>query len=201
MLRFLFPQLYTTLTHLSLLSSPTLPYSTHSLRYSLRMRPFLPISIPAVPSYAEFAGLVSPFASAPRLFTNHPTTSQQAPTKDPLVTQTLTRIELLLKQSRKEWETIAKAPAEMARCRGCEDAWRAGVKNVQRSVIMAGIAVAGVRKWVEGGRERGEMLVVDVGENGNANANAKGNGKGYHDWWDVPRLSVVKNETGHAKGN
>ena len=55
------------------------------------------------------------------------------------------------------------------------------MKDVLRSVIAAGIAVGGVRKWVAeggmmGGKEKEEGLRVEVG------------GKAYSDYWIVPKV-------------
>ena len=88
-----------------------------------------------------------------------------------------------MKTARKEWEVISKTPAEIARCIGCEEAWRAGTKDVLRSLIAGGIAVATVRKWVaeeRGKGKRGKKLKVDLG------------GKRYSDWWIVPKVATVE---------
>ena len=84
-----------------------------------------------------------------------------------------------LKKARKECESLSKVSAQTARCTGCEDRWRASVKNLARSVIAAGIAVAGVKRAVE--EERGGLLVAEVGVK-----------KGYHPWWVVPKVSTKR---------
>ena len=81
-----------------------------------------------------------------------------------------------LKVARKEWEEVSKSSAETARCLGCEKAWRNRVKNVVRSVIASSITVSTVRKGGIGG----QALKAEVPE------------KGYHEWWVVPKVSMVK---------
>lgn len=78
---------------------------------------------------------------------------------------------------------MGKSSAETARCVGCEVEWRARVKDVIRSVIFAGIAIAAVKKWVGEGGRRGSGRMLEVDEEG---------AKGYHDWWVVPKIRSVK---------
>ncbi|MCJ1285332.1 hypothetical protein MMC26_004672 [Xylographa opegraphella] len=167
-------KLYISLAHLSLLPANfDFPYSTPAFRYSLRMRPFLPISIPSVPSYEEFSSLVNPLSAQPQ-DRSALSRSLEAKRLDSL----LEAAELATKIARKEWEAVSKSSAETARCQGCEKEWKVKQKDVLRSVIAVGIAVAGVRKWIAGGMEAGKMK-VEVDE------------KGYHDWWVVPKVKAL----------
>ena len=137
------------------------------------MRPFLPISIPAVPSYEEFSSLVNPFSAYPES-RSALGRSLEAKRLDSL----LETAELAAKIARKEWEAVSKSSAKTARCQGCEEEWRAKQKDVLRSVITVGITIAGVKKWIAQGRRAGK-LKVEIDE------------KGYHDWWVVPRVKAV----------
>ncbi|MCJ1385491.1 N-alpha-acetyltransferase 35 NatC auxiliary subunit [Xylographa soralifera] len=167
-------KLYISLVHLSLLpASLNFPYSTPAFRYSLRMRPFFPISIPSVPSYEEFSSLVDPLSVYPE-DRSALGKSLEAKRLDSL----LEAAELATKIARKEWEAVSKSSAETARCQGCEKEWKVKQKDVLRSVIAGGIAIAGVRKWVAGGMKAGK-LKVEVDE------------KGYHDWWVVPKVKAL----------
>ena len=134
------------------------------------MRPFLQISVPAIPTYEEFTANVYPLchdvSAAP--------SESNGSGSDRLETL-LNSAELATKIARKEWEAISKSSVETARCHGCEPGWRAGQKDVQRSVIALGIAVAGVKKWVTEGRNEGRLIVEMAA-------------KGYHDWWIVPKI-------------
>ena len=85
-----------------------------------------------------------------------------------------------LRVARKDWEAISKVSAELARCEGCEDWWRIGVKNVLRACIAANIAVATARKAVlnAGNTSMKSVLKAEMVESG----------KGYHAWWIIPRI-------------
>lgn len=87
-----------------------------------------------------------------------------------------------LRVAKKDWEAISKAKAEVARCVGCEDWWRTGVKDVLRACIAANIAVATARKAVT---NAGTRSVKDV-----LKAEMVESGKGYHAWWIIPRISA-----------
>ena len=137
------------------------------------MRPFFPISIPSVPSYEEFSSLVNPLSVKP---SERSALGQSLEAKR--LDSLLEAAELATKIARKEWEAVSKSSAIIARCQGCEKEWRVKQKDVLRSVIAVGIAVAGVRKWVAGGMRAGK-LKVEVDE------------KGYHDWWVVPKVKAL----------
>ncbi|MCJ1399551.1 hypothetical protein MMC11_002753 [Xylographa trunciseda] len=174
LLTYMNEKLYISLVHLSLLPvnfDP--PYSTPAYRYSLRMRPFLPISIPAVPSYEEFSSLVSPLSAHPQ-----PRSALDKSLEVKRLGSLLEAAELATKIARKEWEAVSKSSAETARCQGCEKEWRARQKDVLRSVITVGIAISAIRKWIAGGMKAGK-LKVEVDE------------KGYHDWWVVPKVKAL----------
>ena len=177
--------LFSFLAHLDLVPAPyhALPYSTPSQRYALRMRPFLFLSLPEVPSYPEFASLVS-LRKDGGMSTNDPkpTSSTQAETTAQAIS-ILDIADQALKVARKEWEAVSKAKAETARCVPCEDWWRASVKNVLRATITANIMTTIAKKAFENFniREASEILKVEIVESG----------KGYHPWWIVPKISQI----------
>ncbi len=153
-----------------------LPYSTPALRYALRMRPFLPLSLPEVPSYPDFISVIS-FGTAE--------TQDSANFGKPSSERALSILDAAdqaLRVAKKDWEAISKAKAEVARCVGCEDWWRTGVKNVLRACIAGNIAIATARKAVT---NAGTRRVKDV-----LKAEMVECGKGYHAWWIIPRISA-----------
>ncbi|MCJ1249982.1 hypothetical protein MMC30_007208 [Trapelia coarctata] len=162
--------LYISLNHLGLVATNPSPYSTPEFRYSLRMKPFNAISIPPIPSYQHYTSEVSPFSDLPP---DPPLAIEEANAER--LQSLLESADLATKIARKEWEAVGKASVESARCHGCEKEWREGQKNVLRSVIALGIAVAAVKKWVAEGSQVGK-LKVEIAE------------KGYHDWWIVPKV-------------
>ena len=166
-------QLYISLNHLGLVPTNPSPYSTPEFRYSLRMKPFNAISTPAVPSYEDYTSVVNPFSDLPP---DCPLSIKNVNAER--LRSLLESADLATKIARKEWEEVGKASVESAGCQGCEKEWRAGQKNVLRSVIALGIAVAAVKKWVAEGSQVGK-LKVEIAE------------KGYHDWWIVPKVKSI----------
>ena len=172
--------LYSFLSHVGLMTASyrEMPYSTPQLRYTLRMRPFLAISLPEVPSYDQFISSVS----------LRPDAKASAAKVAAQAMSILNVAERAFKGARKDWEAISKTSAELARCQGCEEWWRAGVKDVLRSVIMSSIAVANAKKALNSVSNVADIkakLKVRIG----AEDAAKGKGKGYHAWWIVPEIS------------
>lgn len=176
--------LFSFLAHLGLIPVPyhPLPYSTPALRYSLRVRPFLSVSLPEVPSYAEFASRVS--LHTPEKDAGDPS-HHTASTRTEMNNQASSILDVAdqaLKAARKDWEAISKAKAETARCVGCEDWWRTLVKNVVRACITANIMIATSKKAMSNAafKDARDILIVEV---------AKSN-ELYHVWWMVPRISA-----------
>lgn len=174
--------LFSFLAHLGLIPAPyhPLPYGTPALRYSLRVQPFLSVSLPEVPSYPEFASRVSLHtlerdAGDP----SHQTASTKIETNDQAVA-ILDFADQALKAARKDWEAISKTKAETARCVGCEDWWRASVKNIVRACITANIMIATSKKAMSkaASQDAREILKVEVVKSNEL----------YHAWWMVPRI-------------
>lgn len=145
------------------------------------MRPFLPLSLPEVPSYPEFSSLVS-------LRTPETTDVQDSnASKDEIKEQALSILDVAdqaMKAARKEWDAISKTDPQTARCLGCEDWWKASVRNVVRACIAGNIAVATAKKGLmaPSGNDRNttDILRVELPEKE----------KRYHAWWTVPSISV-----------
>lgn len=153
-----------------------------SLRYSLRVRPFLSVSLPEVPSYPEFASRVS--LHTPERDAGNPslqTASTKLETNDQ-ASSILDFADQALKTARKDWEAISKAKAETARCDGCEDWWRSSVKNVVRACITANIMIATSKKAMSNAasKDARDILEVEVVKSSEL----------YHAWWIVPRISA-----------
>ena len=146
-----------------------LPYSTPALRYALRIRPFLPLSLPEVPSYPDFVSVTSYGAS-----------ETQGEVSKARALFILDAADQAFKAARKDWDAISKVSAEVAHCVGFEEWWRTGVKNVLRACIAGNIAVAMVKKAVT---NAGNKTAKDV-----LKAEMVQSGKGYHAWWTIPRI-------------
>lgn len=129
------------------------------------------LSIPDVPSYTDFTTSFTELGYPPGR-NNSPAVHQQ----------TLDTTSELLKEAKQGWETLSKMDADLARCHGCEEWWRASVKNVLRACITAGIAVATVKKGIDqaGNRELKDVLEVCLGASEES----------YHSWWIIPKISI-----------
>ena len=175
-------QLFSFLAHRGLVPAPyyTLPYSTPELRYSLRMRPFLSVSLPEVPSYPEFASRVSLHNlgsdAGNSSYQTFSRTNQIRDQSSPI----LDFADQTLKAARRDWEAISKAKAETARCVGCEDWWRTSMKNVIRACITANIMIATLKKAISNAasKDAQDILKVELAKSHEL----------YHAWWIVPRI-------------
>ncbi|KAI4253463.1 MAG: hypothetical protein LQ352_003678 [Teloschistes flavicans] len=163
-------ELYTGLSHFSLITDrcEPVPYSTPELRHALRIRPFMQLSIPELPSYAELSDATS-------------MTRSVGETDEDQVLSMLDIAEEATKVARKDWEALGKVEAEKARCVNCEEWWRASVKDVVRACIACSIATATMKKAIKTPHTKPvhEVLKVEMPS-----------GKAYHEFWLVPKVSL-----------
>ena len=161
---------------------PTMPYGSSSLRYAVRMRPFLSISVPEVPNFSEFKSLVSLAPSNTNGFVASEKHKTSFTTQNEQASSILEVAEQAFQVARKGWEGINKTPAETARCIGCEDWWKDSVKNVLKSCINANIMVATAKKGLATDRSKSarEVLSVQITDGQ----------EGHHPWWIIPRITV-----------
>ena len=182
-------QLYALLSHMSILPNPygPFPYGSASLRYALRMRPFASLSIPEVPSYAEFEALASLPAHNGCIEADARRSAKSVRESHSQAKTLVENAGVALKIARREWDTVSKSAPEKIGTTQCEEWWRADVKNVQRACIAANIALETVRKAVNSLKsgipvtDLKKVLKVEVGEHD----------KVYHSWWLVPRITPI----------
>lgn len=163
-------QLYAALLRLGLITPPPRPYSTDALRYEVRMKPFAPIGLPALPSFEAFA---------------HAVTRPETPTLG-----LLDGAARAAGRARSTLEGMAKMGAGEVFAVGCLERWRAGVREWNKAAIAVVLAVGTVRRVVE---EVGE--VGEVGEEGEGEGvkerlslQVPRPEEGYHEWWIVPKV-------------
>ena len=151
-----FAYLYKALAVLNLLPSPPpRPYGTPELRRALRLRPFLPLCLPILTSAS------APFDAIDQLASSLPVPAAQraAPRKHQQALALLDAADVASRRARKSWDAVSRANAADAGCVGCEVAWRAGIKEILRAAVVAGIAMARVRKWLLAGAPAGGIMV------------------------------------------
>jgi len=156
--------LYTALHRLDLIQAPPRPYSTDELRYELRMKPWVGIGIPQLPTFEHF-----------REGTEQPGT----PTLE-----ILGYAAKAVAGARKGFESLARLPAGESFSVGCYDRWLKIAKDGLKSSIAAAIAVSSLTKLVqkaeaEGSRVRAEVTIPKPA-------------KAYHEWWIVPTITPVR---------
>jgi len=150
--------LFTVLDRLSLLPTLPRPYSNDSMRYEVRMKPFLAIGLPEVVPFDELTLLV-----------RQPKTS------------TLELLDFAAESTagaKKAFEILSKLSAVEAFCQGSHDSWLKNVKDCLKACIFTGITIATVKKAVQ---------AVDKDGNVGIRIEIPKAGKGYHDWWVVPK--------------
>jgi hypothetical protein len=81
-------------------------------------------------------------------------------------------------QARKDFELLSKLDSKTASCLGSEEAWTQNIKDSMKACIMASLQINTVKKAL-----KGETTIKVETEN---------RAKGYHDWWVVPQIVVVK---------
>lgn len=151
--------LYTVLQRLKLVKAPPRPYSNDVLRYDIRMKPFVNIGLPQLPTFDEFSKA-----------TSQPETS---------IAELLRYADGAVGGAKKGYDALSKMQDTQTFSVGCHDRWLANIKNCQKAAIFAGIAVSTLQRAIEKTGEEGELnLKVEMPEEG----------KGYHDWWIVPKI-------------
>lgn len=156
--------LYTVLNRRKLIRTPPRPYSDDALRYELRMKPFLPIGLPEFLPYDQF----------------QPAVSQSEESTADLLTFAADAVA----RARKDFELVSKLDGNTARCLGSEEAWKKNVKDCLRACISASISISMLKKALEKADAAGKEVDIRV-EVPPVTA-------GYHDWWIVPKVVVLK---------
>lgn len=152
-------------------------YSSDRLRYELRMKPFLPISLPELVPYEEF--------------------HREAILDGDSDVVVLDRATRAISEARKAWEATLAHGAFLPDSQGqtstapaIEEDWKREVKDTMRACIGASIAIETVKKALgsnssssaAGTQQRLADVRVEVPEVG---SKAR-----WHDWWAVPQVAL-----------
>ncbi|KAJ5723502.1 hypothetical protein N7488_001537 [Penicillium malachiteum] len=142
-------------------------YSTDKLRYEIRMKPFLPISLPELVPYEEY----------------HREATLQGDTDATI----LERASKAITEARKAWEAtlahgafVEDVSAKKTPPIAIEEDWQRNVKDTMRACIGASIVIETVKKALSSD-ERPVKLQVNIPEIGSKSR--------WHDWWSVPQVS------------
>ena len=154
--------LYTVLARAGAVRGPERPYGSDELRYEIRMRPFAPIHLPELPSFEAFAAA-----------------ADQPENEADAILEYAGRA---VAGAKKGYEALAKFGDKEA-FTGCQHArWVAATRNCLKSAIFAGIAISTVQKAIDKAGDEGEVKVE---------AEVPAPDKGYHQWWIVPKVTIV----------
>jgi N-alpha-acetyltransferase 35, NatC auxiliary subunit len=151
-------RLFTVLNRLSLINPPARPYSDDSLRYQVRMKPFMGIGLPEVIPVEDLTRLV---------------TQPDEPTID-----LLNFAAESASAAKKGFEALSKLSAKDSYSQGSHESWLKNVKDGLKACIFTSITIAAVKKAVEAASKDGKIgIEIEI----------PATGKGYHNWWLVPK--------------
>lgn len=171
--------LYTLLHYLNAVPSPSRPFGQPSLRYELRMKPFLSVDTPHLPPFEEFDKDLHPFG---------PYDAPDRPMQE-IVYRLTHDVENMVKEAKVEFAAVKKLGAQAAKSDGVKDAWEKNVQNVLFSCIAVGLAGASLAK-LTGEKKLAEIVQAKCVKMAEAELRKK-----YHDWWIVPKVETVDKST------
>lgn len=147
-------------------------YSSDKLRYELRMKPFIPISLPEMVPYEEY--------------------QREAALEGDTDATILDRASKAITEARRAWEMTfnhgafiedSSSPTRTPST-AIEEDWKRDVKDTMRACIGASIAIETVKEAIAGESSPSEKLQVAIPELGSKTH--------WHDWWIVPQVSEKK---------
>jgi hypothetical protein len=168
---------YTIASYLNLLPVPKRPFSSESLRYELRMKPFLAVQPPEVPPFDDFKAHTQPYGA------------YASPDPGFAVDLNNERSELWaevdgnIKAAKDAFAEVKRLGAAAAKSQGVEKAWGREVQSALASCIALGVAAAGVKDAVRKAGEGADLSALGIGveipESG---------GKRYAEGWVVAKV-------------
>jgi hypothetical protein len=168
-------RLYIVLLYLGALPIPKRPFSSETLRYELRMKPFLSLQPPEVPPFEDFKEHTQPYGEY-----GTPNAMFTAELHD-AHSELWTGIDHCIKGAKESFAELKKLGARAAKAEGVETAWAKDVQSVLASCIALGVAVAGVKDAAMKKGERNELGVkIEVPESGA--------GKRYAEGWVIVKV-------------
>ncbi|PWY68661.1 amino-acid N-acetyltransferase subunit Mak10 [Aspergillus heteromorphus CBS 117.55] len=154
-------------------------YSSDRLRYELRMKPFLQITLPELVPYDEY--------------------HREATLEGDSDETVLERATKAISEARKAWEaTLANGPfmqdsgGEEKPAPAIEEDWKRDAKDTMRACIGASIAIETVKKALKGNASSAQSQdSANVSVNLRVSIPETGTKARWHDWWVVPQVSQV----------
>ncbi|KAE8383437.1 Mak10 subunit, NatC N-terminal acetyltransferase-domain-containing protein [Aspergillus bertholletiae] len=145
-------------------------YSSERLRYELRMKPFLPITLPELVPFDEYR--------------------REAILEGDSDEIVLERATKAISEARKAWEAtlangafIRDPQDQVNQTLAIEEDWKKDVKNTMRACIGASIAIETMKKALTARRASNDAVSLQV------SIPEMGSKARWHDWWVVPQVS------------
>ena len=153
---------------------PDRPYSTDALRYEVRMKPFLPVGTPELPSNEDM----------------HDSTHWEL-TAD--ISSIFNDVDSQIKLAKIALGTMKNATPEEGKYKGVEAYWKKSCQSMLLSIISTGVFAAGLRAAM---KKASVDKVGDLGQradllNKSVRVELPAVDKRYHVWWVVPKLVQI----------
>lgn len=172
---------YTIAAYCGLLPTPTRPFSSESLRYELRMKPFLAVQPSEVPPFDDFKAHTQPYG--PYAAPDAGFAADLRNEKSALWEE----VDGNVRTAKEAFAELKRLGAGAARCAGVEKAWGKEVQSLLASCVALGVAAAGVRDAVRKAGEGEEVNVRALGVR--AEIPESGIKKRYAEGWVVVKIS------------
>ncbi|KAI9924925.1 hypothetical protein MW887_006330 [Aspergillus wentii] len=183
--------LYVLLARHNLLptASSAQAYSSDRLRYEIRMKPFISITLPELVPYEEYR--------------------REATLDGDSDATVIERATKATAEARKAWEAtlangafLKEQQDQASKASAIEEDWKRDVKDTMRACIGSSIAIQTVKKALasQGGSEKGSASDAKSQSNDSQSVNLKvdipevGSKNRWHDWWVVPQVAEVKSD-------
>lgn len=141
------------------------PFYQPQLNYELRMKPFLSIKSPELPSFEEWDSVLHPFGGY----------DHGAKSLERSRITFLDGIDEHIKSAKMHFAAFKKLGAVAAGCEGLDEIWAKNTSVLLQSCIATGIALSALK-----GASSGMEIKAEIPKPG------KGR---YHDWWIVPKIT------------
>jgi hypothetical protein len=154
--------LYALLSHSGLLKSARRPFAEAQLVYEARMKPYVAVTDPALPSLESM---------------------ESAQTVEGSLIDAVAKIEARVPPIKAHLTKLKTFSPQAGKYVGTETRWKSQIKQLETTCVAIFVGASSLKRTVENGSEdlRGKLEVIIPQP-----------GKRYHDWWVVPQIKPKK---------
>ena len=167
---------YMIATYCGLLPIPKRPFSAESLRYELRMKPFLAVQPPEVPPFEDFKAHTQPYGPYASPDPGFATDLRNERS------ELWAEVDGNMKAAKEAYAELKRLGAGAAKSQGVEKAWGREVQSLLASCVALGVASAGIKDAV---RKAGEVQALGI----RAEIPESGAKKRYAEGWIVVKMA------------